>query len=176
MARNVIESDFRTSKMAAGSHFVKYKNKKFRIDLKWPEMWSKVNLGHPKWPTAVILSNISKNIKVAYRSEMARNAIESEFRTSKMGAGGHFIKKFKKKSFVLIWNGQKCHRKCVLDIQNGHRQPFCKKVTILKLWYWSEMVSRNFSTSKLATGGHLKKLSEWFELCSNRLLVEYNLI
>ena len=43
----------------------------------------KVNFGHPKWPTAAILSKISKTIKVAYRSEMARNAIESEFRTSK---------------------------------------------------------------------------------------------
>ena len=30
-----------------------------------------------------------------YRSEMARYAIESEFRISEMGAG-HFVKKFKK--------------------------------------------------------------------------------
>ena len=30
---------------------------------------------------------------------MARNAIESEIRTSKMGAGGHFVKKIKKNSF-----------------------------------------------------------------------------
>ena len=46
------------SKMAA-RHFVKKKeekkskikiNKKFRMDLKWPEMTSKVNFGHPKWP------------------------------------------------------------------------------------------------------------------------------
>ena len=29
--------------------------------------------------------------KMADRSEMARNAIESEFRTSKMGAGSHFV-------------------------------------------------------------------------------------
>ena len=35
MARNAIESDFRSSKMAAGSHFVKkIQNKKLRIDLK----------------------------------------------------------------------------------------------------------------------------------------------
>ena len=50
MASNATESDFRTSKMAAGSHFV----------------------------------NKFHKIKVAYRSEMARNAIESEFRTSEM--------------------------------------------------------------------------------------------
>ena len=55
-------------------------------------MQSKVNFGHPKWPTAAIMSKISKT-KVAYRSEMARNMIESEFRTSKMGVGGHFVKK-----------------------------------------------------------------------------------
>ena len=24
--------------------------KKFRMDLLWPEMTSKVNFGHPKWP------------------------------------------------------------------------------------------------------------------------------
>ena len=88
--------------MADGSHFVKTLKKKFSIDLKWPEMPSKVNFGHPKWPTAVILCKLSKKNKVAYRSEMARNAIKSEFRTSKMGAGGHFVKQFDKKSFVLI--------------------------------------------------------------------------
>ena len=76
--------------------------KKQKHSVKWPEMWSKVNLGHPKWPTAVILSKISKQIKVAYRSEMARNAIKSEFRSSKMGAGGHFVKKKYKK--VSYWS------------------------------------------------------------------------
>ena len=55
MARNVID----------GSHFVK----KLHIDLKWPEMRSKVNFGHPK----------CFEKKVLYLSEMARNAIESEF-------------------------------------------------------------------------------------------------
>ena len=81
--------------MAASGHFVKNFNnkKKFRMDLKWPEMPSKVNFGHPKWP--IDLKWTSK-IKIAYRSEMARNAIASEFRTSKMSAGGHFV------CFVLI--------------------------------------------------------------------------
>ena len=61
MARNAIESEFRTSKMADGSHFVKISKKlKLRIHLKWPEMRSKVNFGHPKWPTAAILSKIIK--------------------------------------------------------------------------------------------------------------------
>ena len=34
--------------------------------------------------------------KVAYRCEMARNAIESYFRTSKMATGGHFVQNFTK--------------------------------------------------------------------------------
>ena len=40
MARNAIKGEFRTSKMADGSHFVKISKKqlKLRIDLKWPEM------------------------------------------------------------------------------------------------------------------------------------------
>ena len=50
--------------MDAAGHFVNKFKKKFRIDLKWPEMRSKVNFGHPKWPTAVILSKISKKIEL----------------------------------------------------------------------------------------------------------------
>ena len=90
--------------MDAGGHFVK---KKIKIcidlkwpellskvnfghtkwpDLKWPEMRSKVNFGHPKWPTAAILSKISKKNKVAYRSEMARNVID----------GSHFVQNLSK--------------------------------------------------------------------------------
>ena len=131
MARNAIKIEFPPSKMADGNHFVKNFQKKIElhIDLKWPEIQSKVNFGHPKWPTqpscqkfqkllklridlkwleiqskvnfehpkwptiAIMSKNLNK-LKFAYRSAMARNAIESEFRTSKMGAGGHFVKKF----------------------------------------------------------------------------------
>ena len=53
---------------------VNFWNPKWPIDLKWPEMRSKVNFGHPKWPKAAILSKISKKKEVPYRSEMARNA------------------------------------------------------------------------------------------------------
>ena len=66
-------------------------------------MRSKVNFGHPKWPTAAILSKMSKKNKVAYRSEMARNSINSEFRTSKMAEGSH-CQTFKKKLHIdLKW-------------------------------------------------------------------------
>ena len=50
---------------------VNFWNPKWPIDLKWPEMRSKVNFGHLKWPKTAILSKISKK---KYRSEMARNA------------------------------------------------------------------------------------------------------
>ena len=139
IARYSIESEFWTSKLADGSQFVKNfkKKKKLRIDLKWPEIQSKVNFGHPKWPTAAILSKISKEIKVAYRSQLARNVIKNEFRSSKMSDGGHFIKNFKKKFCIH----QKCDWKWFSDIQNGRRQPFCKKLQ-KKIPHWSKM-SRN---------------------------------
>ena len=35
--------------------------------------------------------------KMDDRSEMARNAFESEFQTSKMADGSHFVQKFQKK-------------------------------------------------------------------------------
>ena len=83
---------------------------------------------------------------------MARNVIQSEFRTSKMADGSHFVNKSHKiKIVVLIWNGKKCDTKWFFDIQYGYRRPFKKK--------------------------HLqKKLREWFEQCSKRLLANYNLI
>ena len=63
MARIAIESEFRIFKMGAGGHFVKkFQKKKIRIYLKWPEMRSKVNFGHTKWPTAAILSKFPKKL------------------------------------------------------------------------------------------------------------------
>ena len=53
MARNAINSEFRTSKMAILLKISK--KKKFRIDLKWPEMQLKVIFRHPTWPPVAIL-------------------------------------------------------------------------------------------------------------------------
>ena len=132
MARNAIESEFRT----------------------------KVNFGHPKWPTAAIVSKILKTIKVSYWSEMAKHVIKSDFRTSKisagghfvkiskknkknywskmarnvigsysrpskMGAGGHFVKKFKKK-FRIELKWPKILSKVSFGHPKSHRQPVCK--------------------------------------------------
>ena len=74
----------------------------------------KVIFGHPKWPPAAILL---KKKEVAYWSEMARNVIKIDFRSSKMVAGSHFVTK--NKSCVLIWNSEKCDRKWFSVIQNG---------------------------------------------------------
>ena len=63
MARNASESDFRSSKIAAGSHFVR--KKKLLIALKWREMRWKFIFGHPnggggapQWPACKPFGNI----------------------------------------------------------------------------------------------------------------------
>ena len=48
--------------------------------------------------------------KMADQSEMARNAVQTDFQTSKMAAG--------KKNSVSIWNVQNCDRKWISEIQN----------------------------------------------------------
>ena len=80
---------------------------KWPINLKWPEMRSKMIFRHPKWPpknkfcidlkmARIAIESEFRKSKMADRSEMAINAIESEFRTSKMAAGSHFVKKIQK--------------------------------------------------------------------------------
>ena len=70
-----------------GGHFVKKIQKnKLRIDLKWPEMRSKVILRPSKMAASGHFVKKNKN-KVPYGSEMTRNTIQSDFQTSKMVAG-----------------------------------------------------------------------------------------
>ena len=90
VARNAIEIDFRTSKMAAGGHFVKHLRKKIPYRSEMARNVIKAEFLTSKMATA---GHFVKNIKnkVPYWSEMARNAIESDFRTSKMAAGVHFV-------------------------------------------------------------------------------------
>ena len=116
---------------------------------------------------SIYRSEMARNaIESEFRtSEMARNAIESEFLTSKMAAGSHFVKNFKKKSCISIWNGQKCDRKWILDIQNGRRQQFCQKFqTKIKVAYRSEMAEMRskvkFGHPKWPTSAILSKISK----------------
>ena len=75
-------------------------SKKIKVTYR-SEMRSKVNFGLSKWLTAAIMSTKFQKNKVAYRSEMARNAIKGEFRTSKICAGGHFVKTIQIKKFRI---------------------------------------------------------------------------
>ena len=70
MARNAIESDFRTSKMATEKQKVPYRFEMAR------------NAIESEFRTS----------KMADRSEMARNAIESDFRISKISKKKIYIK------------------------------------------------------------------------------------
>ena len=82
------------------------KKGKLCIDLKCWEMRSNVIFGHQKWPPVAILWTKFKK-KVTHWSEMARNLLKSDFRSSKMAAGGNFAKqKQTKKSCVLIRNSE----------------------------------------------------------------------
>ena len=107
-------------------------------------MRSKVNFGHPKWPTAAILFEISIQNKGAYRSEVASNAIESEFRTSKMADGSHLVKNFKKQlklGIDLKWQGI-----------------FPKKIKLRIDLKWPEMRSKvNFGHPKCTKNSKNKK-------------------
>ena len=52
------------------------------------------------------MSKISKKNKVVYRCEMDRNQIESDFRTSKMANGNHFVKKKKSKIIKVVYQSE----------------------------------------------------------------------
>ena len=131
MARNAFESDFRSYKMAAGSHFVSLKKSKSCVLI-----WNGEKCDQ-KWFSVIQKGRCSHFVKkkVAYWSEIARNAIKSDFGSSNMAAGSHFVNKLKKiKSWVLMWNGEKCDRKWFSVIQYGPNR-----------------------TSKMAADGHFEK-------------------
>ena len=153
MVRNVIESDFLTKLLPAA---ILDDRKSLSITFlticcvliwngeKCDQKWF---FGHPKWPLAAI--NLWRK-KVAYWSEMVRNAIKSDFRSSKMAAGSHFVKQ----NCVLIWNGEKCDRKWFSVIQNGRRQPFCEKnKSCVFLWNGKKCDRNSFSVIQNGGGG-----------------------
>ena len=51
--------------------------------MKWPEMRSKVNFGHPKWPTAAILSKFSKKKKLRIGLKWPEMPLKVNFRHQK---------------------------------------------------------------------------------------------
>ena len=150
MARNAIKSDFWSSKIAAGSHFVnKFKENKSCVLIwnseKWDlKLFSVIQNGR-RQPFCE-----QNKTKVAYWYEMVRNAIESDFRWSKMAASSQFVKK---KVCVLISNGEKCDLKWFSVIQNGRRQPFC----CVFIWNGEKCDQNSFSVIQNGGGG----ASQW---------------
>ena len=63
--------------------------------MKWREKRLKVIFGQVATGGHFVKKNVKQN-KVEYWSEMTRNVIESDFWSSKMAAGGHFVIFFKK--------------------------------------------------------------------------------
>ena len=148
------KSDFRTSKMAAGRHFVKnaiaseFRTSKMAAEKKEvpyrSEMRLKVNFGHPKWPidlkcpemrlkvifghstpTAAILSKkITKKTRNSISIWNGQKCDRNDFRPP---VAILWNKLRKIKIVVSIWNSKKCEQKWFLDIQNGCQRPFFKK-------------------------------------------------
>ena len=145
MARNPIESDFRSSKMAAGSHFVEKIKKNKSSVLIWngekcDRKWFSVIQNGRRQP-------FCEQKKVAYGSEIMRNAIESDFRSSKMVAGSHFVNKIK--NWVLIWNGKKCDWSSKMAA-GSH---FVKKKNQSCVLKWREVWFNSFSVIQNGGGG-----------------------
>ena len=78
---------------------------------------------------------------------MVRNAIESDFRSSKMAAAAILWRKIKVAYWCEMARNAICH-------QNGRRQPFCEKIEVA---YFSEMarnaIEIHFRSSKMGGGG-----------------------
>ena len=105
------------------------------MDLKWPEMLSKVNFGHPKWP--INLKWPEMRSKVIFRHPkwppkkyICINLQWPDIQISDIQNGRRqpFCQKFQKKLKLLIdMKWPEMRSKVISDIQNGRRQPFCKK-------------------------------------------------
>ena len=141
MVRNAFKSDFRSSKMAAGSHFVnKIKNKKV---VYWSEM-ARNAIGSDLWSSKMAPgSHFVKKKKSCVLIWNGEKCDRNWFSVIQNGHRQPFCGK--KRSCILIWNGEKCDRKWFSVIQNGRQQPFCEQnQKNLKVAYWSEM-ARNGS-------------------------------
>ena len=96
--------------MAAVAILKKIQKQSCIFDLKWREMRSKVIFGHPKWPKSDFQNGCRRpfwkknQTKVVYWSKMARNAFKSDFRSSKMAAGSHFVENKSNKVKVAYWS------------------------------------------------------------------------
>ena len=127
-------------------------------------------------PSKISGGHFVKNFKkVPYRSEMARNVIESEFRTSKMATGGHFVKLFFLSS-VSIWNGQKCDRNWISIAFLAILSNISTKTNFRIYLKWPEMRSKViFGHPKWLPVAILWKKSQKFKLWYRSEMVRKNI-
>ena len=80
---------------------------KWPINLKWPEMQSKVIFRHPKWPpeknemARIAIKSEFRKSKIADRSEMARNASKVNFGHPKWPTAG-ILSKISQKNLSCV--------------------------------------------------------------------------
>ena len=141
MAKNAFESDFRSSKMAAGSH------KKKSCVLIWNgEKCDKSDLRSSKMAAG------SHFVKKNQSCVFIWNGEQCDQKWFSVIQNGRWQPFCEQKSRVLIWNGEKCDRKWFSVIQNGRRKSFCRKKSKLRSdLKWPEMWSKS---SKMAAGSH----------------------
>ena len=128
MARNVIKSDFQSSKMAAGGHFGE-NNSKIKV-VYWSEMVrdaiesdfrsSKIQNGRRGH-----LWEKSQKYKSTALIRNSEKCDQKWFSVIQNGRRQPFCEKNVQtnKSCVLIWNGEKCDRNWISIIQYGHKAP-----------------------------------------------------
>ena len=101
--------------------------------------WFSIIQNGPNWT-----SNMAAGRQVAYWSEMARNAIKSDIRSSKMAVGGHFEKKIKKRKVAIL--SEMASNAIKSDFWSSKMAASSHFVKKIKVAYWSEM-ARNASKS-----------------------------
>ena len=122
--------------MATGSHEKNYKKEV----MYWYEKAR--NAVERDSPTAILWKE-SKKLKLRIIwSEMARNAIESDFQSSKMVAGGHFVKNNQNKKKVAYWSEMAGNAQKVI-FSHPKWRPFCEKIYLKKtcVLIWNEIES-----------------------------------
>ena len=133
------------------------------MDLKWPEIPSKVNFGHPKWPIDLKWQEMRSKLIFRHPKWPPKkwNSVSIW-----LWNGQNCYRKWISdiQNGRSIWNGQKCHRKWFSNIQNVRRRPFCQKYQKNKFCIdlkWSGMWSKvNFVHPKWPTAAILSKISK----------------
>ena len=130
---------------------INLKQKKLRIDLKWPEMRKKL--------FADIQNGRRRPFCQIKKKKLARYAIESEFRTSKITDQSEMASNAIQRDFQTS--------------KNGRRQPFCQKLPKkfklrIDLKWPENAIESEFRTSKMADVCHfvqnLKKMKLHIDL------------